>query len=454
MAPGRLLLISLADRQRDRCTPWRAAGLLNCGSVRIAALVSLLLCGLPAAGQSLAPGQSPVRLRLDQAIQMAIEHNHALKATRTQIAQSQAQEITAGLHPNPVLTFDSQFVPIFSPSTFSADALNQIQQFDVGVGYLFERGRKRQHRLEAAKDQTAVTRSQVADAERALALSVAAQFIGALLAESNLQFAELALKSFQQTADISNERQRAGDISEGDLLKIKLQSLQFQTDLSAARLSRVQALAGLRQLVGYESVPANFDVEGDLVYEPLQLNRDDLQALALRLRPDFLAADRAVIAAQSQHTLAQANAKRDLNAAFNYSHVSGISSGSFFLNIEIPIFNRNQGEIARTGYVVDQFQETRNESSQQVLTDVVNAYEAVRTDAQVAELYTGGYLKQAQDSRDISEYAYKHGAASLLDFLDAERNYRLNQIAYRQSLATYLLALEQLRAAVGTRSLP
>jgi cobalt-zinc-cadmium efflux system outer membrane protein len=123
------------------------------------------------------------------------------------------------------------------------------------------------------------------------------------------------------------------------------------------------------------------------------------------------------------------------------------------MNIEIPIFDRNQGEIARSHYAIGQAQETASEASEQVITDVANAYQAVQTASEVVNLYTSGYLKQAQDSRDISEYAYRRGAASLLDFLDAERSYRSTQLAYRQALATYMSALETLRQAVGTRNL-
>ena len=93
-------------------------------------------------------------------------------------------------------------------------------------------------------------------------------------------------------------------------------------------------------------------------------------------------------------------------------------------------------------------------ASDTVLSDVANAYEAVRSNEEVVRLYTSGYLKQAQDSRDISEYAYKRGAASLLDFLDAERSYRAVELAYRQALAAYMTALEQLKEAEGTRNLP
>jgi outer membrane protein, heavy metal efflux system len=174
----------------------------------------------------------------------------------------------------------------------------------------------------------------------------------------------------------------------------------------------------------------------------------------LGLRPDMLAAKQGVTAANSQYQLARANGKRDLTTSLTYSHVAAINSVGFLMSIELPFYDRNQGEIARTHFAITQSQETKNAAEEIVMTDVATAYEAVKTGDQIVELYQSGYLKQAQDSRDISEYAYKRGAASLLDFLDAERNYRATQIAYRQALAQDMLALEQMREAVGTRKLP
>lgn len=403
-------------------------------------------------GQAQSPAST--RITLDQAISLALANSPSIKATRTQIDQSKAQEITANLRPNPVLSWDTQFIPIFNPGSFSTNTLDNLQQFDIGVGYLFERGRKRQNRLKAAQDQTAVTTSQVSDTERTLTFNVAQQFINALLANSNLQFAQEDLSSFQQTVNISEQRYKAGDISEGDFLKIKLQLLQFQTDVTSAQVARVQALGSLRQLLGYSSVPPGYDVTGDLDYVPLTAGEDDLKALALQDRPDLRAAQQGITAAQSQIALARANGKQDLNVAMNYSHVSGLSSTSLFFNIPLPFFNRNQGEIARTRSALTQAQLTSSAAEDTVMTDVTNAYEAASTNQEVVKLYISGYLKQAQDSRDISAYAYKAGAAALLDFLDAERSYRSTQLAYRQALAAYMLSLEQLRQAVGTRNLP
>jgi len=94
-----------------------------------------------------ASAQNATLITLDQAIDLALAHNHSIKATRTLILQNQAQEITANLRPNPTLGADSQFVPFFSPQDFSGENLNETQQFDIGIGYLFERGHKRQRRL-------------------------------------------------------------------------------------------------------------------------------------------------------------------------------------------------------------------------------------------------------------------------------------------------------------------
>ena len=417
-------------------------------------LAALSSTGVPAFSQQSSSAGAVLRITLDQAIQFAVQHNHALAAARSTIRQNQAQEITANLRPNPTLSWDTQFLPLFNLNQFNWSYINNSAQFDLGVGYTFERGQKRQRRLQAAQDLTTVSRSQVTDNQRTLTFNVAQQFVAVLLAQSMIDLAQQDLMSFQQTVDLSEAQARAGAISEGDAIKIKLQLLQFQTDVSSARLSKVQALAALRQLVGFESVPQDYDVDGTLDYQPVHGDLDTLKILAVDSRPDLRAARQSIAAARSQQSLAVANGKRDLDVSFNYSHVADINSGAFFFNMQIPLFDRNQGEIARTREAITQSQELAAEASEQVLSDVINAYEGVRTNDQIIGLYRSGYLDQSTQSRDISQYAYQRGAASLLDYLDAERSYRSNQLAYRQALANYMVTLEQLRQAVGTRSLP
>lgn len=415
--------------------------MIKCRSALSTMLVLAALCR--AAG-----AQSNAQITLEQAIDFALKNSPAIKAVRTQIDQSRAQETTANIRPNPVLSWDAQFLP--PPGN---DA-GQNSQFDVGIGYLFERGAKRGARFQAARDQTSVSGAQVADAERTLKFNVAQQFIDALLAKSNLELAAQNLKSFQDTVKIHQHRYDEGAISKNDFLKIKLQLLQFQTDVSTARLARAQALFSLRQLIGHESVPRDYDVAGDLEFTPLTATEDSLEAMALVERPDLRAATFGVKATQSQLNLAKANGKQDLDITLNYSHVTGTNTGSIFFNIPLPVFNRNQGEIARNRFAVTQAGYTAKAAEETVLTDVRSAYEAVKDNEEIVTLYRSGYLDQAKESRDILEYSYGEGAAALLDFLDAERSYRATQFAYRQALASYMLAVEQLRQTVGVRNLP
>ena len=425
------------------------------------ALAALLASALthPALGQ--ATGTS--RLTLDEAIQMALQHNHNLLAARTTIPQAEAEETTANLRPNPSLFADWEYLPLGSPAHqnpniygghSTSDYLHDNTEGDIGLSYLLERGKKRQHRLQAAKDITAQTRSLVTDNERGLTFSVASLFVSVQLAQSTIELAEKDLKSFQKTVELGELRFNKGAISEDDYLKIKLQLLQFETDYQQAELAKIQALSDLRQLLGYESVSADYDVAGPFDYQPLNGNLEDFQLKALQNRPDLRAAQQGVTAAKSQYELQRAIGKPDVTVQGNYSHVNAINAATVYGSIPLPIFNRNQGEIARTRLAIIQAQEQEKATNGQALTDVRDAYGGLRVSDRIVQLYRSGYLEVAQKDRDIAEYAYQRGAVSLFDFLDAERNYRATQLAYRQALASYLLALEQLRQAVGTRTLP
>jgi outer membrane protein, heavy metal efflux system len=417
--------------------------------VAVACAIAVCVRAVPAFGQS----GGPTSITLDDAIQMALQHNHNLLAARTTIQQSEAEEITANLRPNPSLFADWEYLPL-DHSGQNAQYLHDSTEGDLGLSYLVERGKKRQHRLQAARDVTAQTRSLVADNERSLTFNTASLFVNVQLAESTLELADKDLKSFQKTVDLGQLRYDKGAISEDDYLKIKLQLLQFETDYQQAEMAKVQALSDLRQALGYESVPLDYDVAGPFDYQPLKGNLEDFQLKALQTRPDLRAAQQGVTAAMSQYELQRAVGKQDVTVQGNYSHVNGINAASFYGSIPLAIFNRNQGEIARTRFAIAQAQEQEKATSGQTLTDVRDAYEGWRVSDRIVQLYRSGYLDVAQKDRDIAEYAYQRGAVSLLDFLDAERGYRATQLAYRQALASYLLALEQLRQAVGTRALP
>ena len=439
---------------RSRRRPLNTKGAtLNMQKRRIVttALLAFALVANTARGQGL---PAPVKITLDDAIQIALQKNHNLLATRTTVQQNQALEVTANLRPNPTLFADWEYLPLYKPGVGLLDYLQNSTEFDAGLSYLLERGKKRQHRLKAAQDATAVTRATVVDNERTLTFQVAQLFINVQLAQSTFDLAQQDLKSFQNTVDISQSQFNSGGMSENDFLKIKLQLLQFQQDVDQALLAKAQALSDLRQQLGYESVPAEYDVAGPFDYQPLTLKIEDLQMKALANRPDLRAAQLGITAADSQYQLAKVNGKQDVTVSSNYSHESGLSAVTFSASVPLPIFDRNQGEIARTHVAMTQAQEQQAAARGQVLTDVKDAYEGLIESDRVVQYFRSNYLDVSQKSRDISEYSFRRGATALLDFLDAERTYRATQLAYRQAVAAYLQALEQLREAVGTRSLP
>jgi cobalt-zinc-cadmium efflux system outer membrane protein len=405
-------------------------------------------------GQAFGQTQGPVKITLDQAVEMALQHNHNMLAMMTTIQQAQAEETTANLRPNPSLFADWEYLPLFSSASQNSQYLQGSTEADLGLSYLIERGKKRQHRLRAAEDITAQTRSQVEDNARSLTFSVATDFVNVQLAESTIDLAQQDLESFRQTVDLSELSYKKGAISEDNFLKIKLQMLQFETDLQQAELAKAQGLSDLRQLLGYESVSADYDVAGPFDYIPVKGNVEDFQLKALQNRPDLRAAVQGVTAAKSQYDLQKAVGKVDVTVQGNYSHVNGINAVTFYGSVPLPVFNRNQGEIARTKFAITQADEQQKFTNGQVLTDVHDAYESLREGERVVQLYRSGYLDVTEKDRDISEYSYRRGATSLLDFLDAERSYRSTQLGYRQSLASYLLAIEQLRESVGNRSIP
>jgi outer membrane protein, heavy metal efflux system len=426
----------------------------------VCAVISCMLTTPSAYGQAT---NGPVRVTLDEAIQMALQHNHGIIAARTAIEQSQDMEVTANLRPNPTLFTDWEYLPLGSPAKQNPDVyngvalhdyLNNNTEGDIGLSYLIERGHKRQARYQAAKDVTAQTRSLVADNERGLMYQVATLFTNVQLAESTIDLAQQDLKSFQQTVDIGEIQFKAGGISEDDYLKIELQLLQFETDLEQAQLARQQGLSDLRQLLGYESVSAEYDVVDAFDYIPLEANVDDLQMKALQNRPDLRAAVQGVTAANSGYALAKANGKQDVTITGNYSHVNAINAATIYASIPLAIFDRNQGEIARTKSVITMSQEQQAFTNGQVLTDVKDAFEGLKSNDRMVMMYMDKYREVAKKSRDIADYAYHRGGIALLDFLDAERSYRAEELGYRQTLASYLLALEQLREAVGVRNLP
>lgn len=387
----------------------------------------------------------------EDAVRIALLYNQSLRANRLNVDQNKANEVTASLKPNPTIGLGADAIPIFALQTIRFST----QIYSANMSYTVERGGKREKRVVVAQDNTKVSAQNVTDNERTLKFQVVQAFINVLLAKSVLLLAKDDLANFSQEVDLNHARLVAGDLAEGDYLKLSIQKLQFEQDVSQAQLGLVQARATLRQLLGYQSVTDDFDVKGTLEHTKPSVTLDDLQQKALDSRPDLQAAHTGVTLANDTVSLAYGNRARDWSWSGDYSFQSSTQSGlGIGWSMDLPIHDRNQGEIARSQAALKQAVETDASTKVGVQTDVVNAYYSLKSNEEIVNLYESGYLKQATDSRDISNYAYQRGAASILDLLDAERSYRATQLAYRQALAAQMIAAEQINQATGAQVIP
>ena len=419
----------------------------------IAALVASTGLAAPHVG---AQGVPPpiTRVSMNDAVRLALERNQTLRGQRLTIDESKADETTAALKPNPGFSFEADGLPIFSPRTINTDFLRHDVTYNTTLNYTFERGGKRQKRTTVAEDTTEVTRRNVIDLERQLRFQAEQGFINALLAKSTLELAQQNLQSYSEVVELNRQRVTAGDLAQGDFYRISLQKLQFEQDLSAAQIGLVQAKASLRQLMGFETIADDFEIEGGLSFAPYTLDLEDLKRQAVENRPDVQAARVGVKLAQDAAALEQGNRARDLGGDVSYSHLGPDNVFGVGFSIDLPIHDRNQGNIARTEVAVRQAIETDTATRFMAITDVVNAFAGFTTNQKIVNLYESGYLDQARQSLEITTYVYQHGAGSLLDLLDAQRTYRETELAYRAALAAYMTSLRQLNFAVGRQVIP
>jgi cobalt-zinc-cadmium efflux system outer membrane protein len=392
--------------------------------------------------------QQPRTYNWEQIHDLFLRSNPTLRAQEQSVVSNRAAEVTAGLRPNPTLQND----------TTSATA---------GIYQEFEIGGKRDARLRSARLTTQISQTDSADVRRTLTLNLRQAFVAALQAKSDLQFARENLASYQKVIDINQQMFQQGEISRADFLRIELQMMQFQTDLDDATLETKTATATLRGLVGPASLPENFEVEGELKALPSDKDLAEFEKLALQNRPDLKSAETGREKAAADIRLAKANGWPDPTIGISYLHTGnempgpdwfqpfypkGSSSNSMGLgmaSIPLPIFNRNQGEIARAQSEQIRAQFVADAARTQVIQDVESAYALFVSARERLRLYEDTYLGYAKESLDIEDFSFHKGGASILDFLDAERTYRATQLAYRQQLASYLDALAQLQTAAG-----
>jgi len=393
-------------------------------------------------------GPAPAPISLAQALDLARSKNPTLLAAQQHLSATRAAEVTAGLRQNPNVTLLGQDV------TLPSDNPGNPYFYSANVSRLFERGHKRQWRLESARATTAVTTSQYEDQERQTLLNVKAAFTNMLLAKAALALAEENLAGYRNTVELNRERLRAGDMSATDFERIDLQLASFESDEDKARLNLLQTSDQLQVLLGVSRPDRAFDITGTLDPPALTATLDDLEQKALAARPDYRAAQESLSLARANVKVADSMGTTDPTIASEYERSGKDNTFGASLNIPLRIFDRNQGEKQRTRYEVESSRFAETAVRSQVISDVDQAWAAYGTSLTQARRYNSHYLGESQRVRDNLEFSYRHGGSTLLDYLDALRDYRQTHLDALNANAQVWLSIHQLSYAAATEILP
>ena len=381
--------------------------------------------------------------------------NPTLLAAAINVSESKAAEITAFLRPNPDFTLSTdgtQIAPhqgVWQP--FSGT------MFSTSVSYLHERDHKRELRLDSSRQATSIAQWQQADTERTLLFNLRTAFVSILQAKRVLALAQDNLNYFDRERAISRDRFQAGDIARVDLDRIELQRPQYESDLQTATVNLRTAKVALLALLNQRTPIEQFDVSGAFEFAATLPPLEDVRAAALASRPDLRSAVETVAKAETDHKLALANGSTDPTFAAWWSHNPSFNNPFDYetigasVSVPLRIFDRNQGEKARTELDIHHAERLRDAAEAQVFNDVDSAYYTLLSSVNLLQPYggSGGYLARVTSVRETISFSYQHGGASLVDFLDAQRDYRQVQLAYIDLIAAYLTAAGQLNMAVG-----
>ncbi len=431
----------------------------NLGFTHLRILLCLVVVFLVLAAT--APAQAP--MTWDQVLQRFEHNNPTLAAGELNIDESKAQEITAYLRPNPEFTVSSdgtQIVP--SGGTPWTPLVGNTQVFNFS--YLHEREHKRELRLESARKGTSIAVSTQADLKRNLIFNLRSAFISALQAKAVVQLAKDNLAYYDHVLEISRFRAKDGGMAQIDLERLELQRVQYESDLETADVNLRTAKITLLMLLSDRTPVETFDVSGTFDFNDRLPSLDEVRQTAVYTRPDLSAAIETLDQAKTNYKLAVANGSTDPtfalwwanNGSFNFSPGSAFGRETLGGSISIPlrIFDRNQGEKQRTRLDITRNEHLTDAAKAQVFNDVDSGYATLESTLNLVRPYKARYLQMSTHVRDTVLYSYQRGAASLLDFLNAESDYRSVQRNYVNLVGSYLLAAAQLNLAVGREVIP
>lgn len=404
---------------------------------------NILLIGVLAL--SIARAQTATQnLTVDQAVEEAIAHNLDLAAERLNITVAEAREVTARLRPNPVLNVSGQTLNLLG-ATFNPSTPLGPNQFNIHTDFPIERGRKRTQRIALAKEEKFLAELGVREVMRQVIASVQSAFVDVQQAKENLKLAQENLRNLESVVAINEARLRSGDLAQVELDRSRLAALQYRTAVQQAQLELDQAKTQLQRLLGRKQKSPDFDVVGELRRDLVRDSPAEITRLALTRRPDFLATQAAQARSRADLRLQLANGKVDYSIGTEYTHQSawGISGSSlgFYFSVPLPVFNRNQGEIARAQREIALGFARSEAVRASIQTEVEKAYRQYTVSRQLLANVESEMLAKARSVRDTTDYSYRRGEASLVELLDAQRAFNDAMQTFNDARANYARSL-------------
>jgi cobalt-zinc-cadmium efflux system outer membrane protein len=413
----------------------------------------LLSCLAGAVLAAQTPASAPVQstLSIGQAVEEAVRNNLDLIAERQNVPVGRAREITAALRPNPVFTFGMDYLDWLRRGLTVQNSAGP-SEWNTHVDYTVEWPGKRQSRIDLARVATSVAELRLLDAIRQLALSVRLASVDYLLAKENLDLAKANLEVFTRVLNVNQAKVNAGDLAGVELIRTRVARQQVENSVQQAELRLNAARANLRHLLGRKPAEPAPELAVPLSEQPVVVLLEEARAQALEQRPDLLAARRDIERSKADARLQQVNARPDLTASLFYHHQYGYSDGRTFgtyFAFPLPVYNRNQGEILRAQRETEQGGQRVQALENTIATEVGTAWQQYDAALKLLEKVRSSLLPEARQVRDITEFSYSRGEASLLEFLDAQRAYNDAMQSYNDARADYTRSLYLIDAVTG-----
>ena len=423
-------------------------------SFSIAVLAGLLLflpSSIPAAqpGPPAVESRTPtsIRLSLTEALSLFVQQNLDVLIAKYGIEYSKGQQITARLFPNPVMSIGN-----LASFTQGHTAGNSGQIF-IQAQQLFELAGKRGYRIESAGFGAQSAEAAFEDAVRQLGFTVKDSYYRVQLAQRRLALAEENRDRFSRILDINTIRFKKGYIAEVDLIRIRLQTVDFHSQVIQSLQEAETARGDLRQLLRL-SPGTTLELTTDLEFRRIDPEIGKLRVVAVDVRPDVRSKRFTHSQREADLRLAKAYRVPDLTVGTGYA-IQGAQGPDnpqqWALNfgMPLPLFNRNQGGIRQAEVAVQTAEADLNKALNVVENEVEVAYRNLMQSRRLVEAYVGGVLDDARATFTIVERAYERGGATILDLLDAARTSRTIQQNYIEALFNYQRNVLQLESAVG-----